>query len=98
MTKLEEVARAISIDLGEDPDALDVLIRGRDGKRPHWEGFESTARAAIEAMREPTEDMLDASWKLTGESREMRARVHASVRRHHAAMIDAILSNTKEGG
>ena len=59
-TKVEQVARAISIDLGEDPDARDVLILGRDGKRPHWEGFESTARAAIEAMRTPTEAMRRA--------------------------------------
>ena len=57
---VERVARAISIDLGEDPDAPDVLIRGRPGTRPHWEGYESTALAAITAMREPTEEMRQA--------------------------------------
>lgn len=44
---LEVMARAISIDLGEDPDALDVLIYDRPGKRPHWEGYESAAEASL---------------------------------------------------
>lgn len=46
---LEVMARAISIDLGEDPDALDVLIHDRPGTRPHWEGYESAAQAALTA-------------------------------------------------
>lgn len=49
------------------------------------------ARAAIEAMREPTEEMLDAFWNQTGESREMRSRVHSRARRYHEAMIDAAI-------
>lgn len=46
-TMVERVARAICLDLGEDPDALDVLIKDREGRRPRWEGYESTARAVI---------------------------------------------------
>jgi len=35
----------------------------------------------------PTEEMLDAYWDQTGESREMRARTHVSMRRYYAAML-----------
>ncbi|MDO6966930.1 hypothetical protein [Rhizobium alvei] len=38
---------------------------------------------------EPTEEMLDAYWKLTGESKEMRARTHAYMRRYYKAMLAA---------
>lgn len=48
-----------------------------------------TARKAIEAMREPSEEMLDAYWHQTGESKEMRLRTHAYMKRYFAAMIDA---------
>ena len=60
-------------------NALDVL------------SYEDAARAAIQAMREPTDEMLDAFWNQTGESREMRSRVHSRARRYHEAMIDAAL-------
>ena len=89
MTKLEEVARAIALDLGENPDELSVLIQGREGKRPIWEGFESTARAAIEALRQPTPDMYHAA---------VMTHVHENGGIEHSpglswkAMIDAILS------
>ena len=54
----------------------------------------------LRALREPTEAMLDASWKLTGESKEMRPRTHAHYKRHWQAMIDAALSTatSDEGG
>jgi hypothetical protein len=46
-TKIEEVARAIMEDSGG----------GRDRPDFNWRYYESAARAAIEAMREPTEAM-----------------------------------------
>ncbi len=46
---VEAVARAICADLGDLPDSPGVLIRGREGTRPNWEGYESTAEAAISA-------------------------------------------------
>ena len=52
---IERVARAICASLDEDPDAADTPyeIRG-------WRLHQSTARAAIAAMREPTEAMIGA--------------------------------------
>lgn len=47
---IEVMARAMCLDLGEDTDALNVLIRDRPGTRPHWEGYESTAEAALSAL------------------------------------------------
>lgn len=47
---------------------------------------------------EPTEAMLDAVWHQTGESTEMRSRVHASFRRYWSAMIAAAHPSTQEGG
>ena len=38
---------------------------------------------------EPTEAMLDAYWKQTGESKEMRSRTHAYMRRYWSAMLAA---------
>lgn len=48
--------------------------------------LEVYARAAIEAMAEPTTEMLDVYWHQTGESKEMRDRTHAYMRRCFAAM------------
>lgn len=57
----ERVARALC---AEDPDETDARI-GDDGRHypdgePHWKAWTSDARAAIEAMREPTPRMAVA--------------------------------------
>lgn len=39
--------------------------------------------------KEPTETMLDAFWDQTGESREMRSRVHSRARRYYVAILAA---------
>jgi len=52
-------------------------------------------RAYIEARglalvpKVATEEMLDASWALTGESSHMRSRVHSRMNRHYNAMLAA---------
>ncbi len=51
---IEAVARAICADLGDLPDSPGVLIRGREGERPNWEGYETTARAAILSHQKTT--------------------------------------------
>lgn len=38
---------------------------------------------------EPTEAMLEASWRLTGESYAMQGRTFAHYKRHYAAMLKA---------
>lgn len=48
-------------------------------------------KVVLREMRDPSESMLDASWRAAGESKEMRARTHAHYKRHWAAMVDAAL-------
>jgi len=59
----------------------------------HRLAFSTPAASEVEGWKlvpiEPTEAMLDASWKLTGESKEMRARVHDRYKRHYQAMLAA---------
>lgn len=66
---VERVARAICRAVGQDPDGLvgdpkvpPVPLHGTLTVKflPLWKHFEPSARAAIEAMREPTEAMLMA--------------------------------------
>ena len=98
---IEIMARAISLDLGEDPDARDVLIRGRPGERPHWEGFESAAEAALTALeasgravvpREPTEDMI-----LAGTREIMSPSPQTDAREAWEAMLAASPSPPMKG-
>ncbi len=56
MNMLERVARGICESLGHDPDCNSL-------GRPEWPSYLSVARAAIEAMREPTEEMAKAGGK-----------------------------------
>ena len=57
---IERVARAICVVQGHDPDEPSWRIVGRAGLRPAWESYEPEARAALTAMRKPTEAMLQA--------------------------------------
>lgn len=57
MTEMvEKVARIICIADGGDPD----ISLGGDGQNFLWHEYERTARAAIEAMMEPTWQMCSA--------------------------------------
>lgn len=53
-----------------------------------------SAIAILDLMREPTDAMLDAYWRQTGESKEMRSRTHAYMRRYFSAMINAALKES----
>ena len=79
MTKIEEVARAIAKAHHSD-----------DGDWIAWTG---EARAAIEAMREPTPEITKAVCEtLDGPNKDKaRARIGAWLEAHHAA-IDAALA------
>jgi hypothetical protein len=68
MMMVERVARAMCVAVGHDPDSdwrnggdamLGVEIPASRAQR--WRLYEAQARAAIEAMREPTPAMLEAS-------------------------------------
>lgn len=83
MTMIEQVARALAF-ASLDPEtrvAVDM-----DKHFPFVRDFYmAQARAAIQAMREPTEEMLDRAptWR-------------DDAARYHRAMIDAALSETSE--
>ncbi|MGW9332726.1 hypothetical protein [Bosea sp. NPDC055594] len=58
---IERVARAICIATGLEPDRKNRSSDEGDGTAPHdlaWHAFQPEARAAILAMREPSDAML----------------------------------------
>ena len=79
MTKLEEVALAI----------------GRVLEDAHEMACKEAARAAIEAMREPTEAMMDAGWNAQPED-DIDGPLSVSVRAPYRAMIDAALGEEEK--
>ena len=76
MNQKERVARAIAVELSRGPLKPHLHLSGR---------LEEVARAAIQAMREPTEEMLRASVRV--------GWVHGGHRAHWEAMIDAALKD-----
>ena len=58
-SKLEEIARALCKKRGEIPDRR-IQEYGRTSySYPAWEDFREDAVAALEAMKNPTEEMID---------------------------------------
>ena len=84
MTKIEEVARAIDHELEGPINNQDALRQQRQ-----WELSKRLARAAIEAMREPSEAMMLA-WLTQQEYGDSKTLMRAK----HSAMIDAALKET----
>jgi len=81
VTKLEEVSRAICC-----PRQKCAL--GLDGKRcPGAEGCKFQARTVMEALRKPSEVMLDAGWDAGAGRFETPPTVEAA----WSAMVDAAL-------
>ena len=96
---VERVARAICVG---DPDgtyrrlvACDPPLLGRFGvirsnvETPNWEMYVDKACAAIVAMREPTEKMIDAGFK------EQQIVLSKPIEGLWQAMIDAALEEKK---
>jgi hypothetical protein len=67
MDMIERVARAICRSRNEDPDGP-LGLRGPVFNGPYWMYYVQDARAAIEAMREPTPSMIDAAYEWTTDS------------------------------
>ncbi len=62
MSKVEEVARAMCIDAGEDPDTPTPHNKHVDFL---WQHYRRSAKAAIEALKKPTPAMqlaVSAQW------------------------------------
>lgn len=101
MTMIERVARAICQANQMDPDSKSHI----NGNAWHWEDYAKDARAAIEAMRDPTEAMKVACWPNhhpwgknapdPTERPEMVRQMDADVTADWQAMIDAALLETK---
>lgn len=63
MSVVERVARAIDVADGRDPDApANIRYPGGYPEGVSWKKQIPRARAAIEAMREPTDEMELAGW------------------------------------
>lgn len=61
-SKLEQVARAICLSFDFNP--LERLACGEEVIW-RWEAYLPAARAALDAVEEPTEGMLEAAWQAT---------------------------------
>lgn len=55
---VERVARAMCVANGWDPDKDDEVLAPEGAL--NWNLYEKHARAAVEAMREPTADLVDS--------------------------------------
>ncbi len=91
---IERVARAIVAGISAaTKDNHDIVLSEEDGKVlvDGWCDYKVVARAAISAMREPTEAMIDA-----GKSQDCVPdwNDQASAGQHWAAMISAALKET----
>lgn len=79
---VERVARALSIADGNHPDACS----NDEEEQPMWTLYLKDARAAIEAMRQPTDEMIND---------EDLPYSPAETRQFWQALIDAALSPAK---
>lgn len=78
---VERVARAIARASNDDPDGLTGSLLNEDER--YWQHYVKQARAAIEAMREPTKDMRSAAAYYLGQT--------IDISELYSAMIDAAL-------
>jgi len=93
---IERVARAILS--GHNWAAGDLAPNGFDEMTAHWqEAYRAMARAAIEAMREPTPEMVADGVKAAWREPNPPQIVEDQVRKIHRAMIAAALSTSKRG-
>lgn len=83
-TDLERESSDLRAQCGGMQMEIDELRAAQTAPQPEQSGL----------PLEPTEAMLDAYWEQTGESVEMRTRVHSRARKLYAAMARAALSPT----
>lgn len=82
MTMLEKIARAICKARGNDPDAGANIFYKSTQLPAQWQTFEKEARAALEAMRDPTPEMVLIFPHAEG---------RVTYKEVYSAMIDAVL-------
>ena len=88
MDMVERVARAIclahAIDSGYSRGCAEASVD------VEWKAWVVEARAAIAAMREPTEEMVDAGWQTSDDV------VWMALKEAWPAMIDAALTSSEK--
>lgn len=98
MSKIEEVARALCRQEGEDPD---LSTPYHPTVKHLWEHYIPSARATIEAMRKPTPQMLAAGWAEITTAKKVagiaRLGPGPGLSDGYRAMIDAALSEEVAG-
>jgi len=87
---IKRVARVLCSFRGLNPDAEADSLRG---KFYAWEAFIPQARAVIEALREPTEEMISAMCKPVGPGKSLLENDKAAARVYWHRMIDAALKD-----
>lgn len=92
MSMVEKVAKAICVALGDFPDA-ELTYEGKP-IGPAWKRYNDAARAALEALRVPSDEMVKA-W--CDEWHEGVGTIYLDelMRRGHAAAITAALGETE---
>lgn len=80
---IERVARALATDMEFEPDEI-VSSFNPKFRVPRWMTFVDHARAAINAIREPSEVMVEAAWPNI---------MHENARDVWQDMVDAALGN-----
>lgn len=101
MDMVERVARALCKADGKNPDALepgdafgtDGHMRNGDPAHSLWREWNERAVAAIEAMREPTDEMIEA-----GVTADFGKNLGERVTFAHQAMINAALQKETPAG
>lgn len=103
---VERVARALASSHGTNPDdtAMELMVFYRSGKQvrisfdaddaqpwPIWKLWEMRARAAIEAMREPTDEQINKGALAAWSNEPLPAWYFDILKRGYLAVIDAAL-------
>lgn len=84
MTMIEQVARVLIQHEWENTDKACCSLTKEEYELYHWKSKQGEARAAIEAMREPSDEML-------GTAMSYVPRVKANLKFDWQAMIDKAL-------
>jgi hypothetical protein len=99
MTGIERASRALCAVDGLDPDEdwttddqTQIQIAIPKGERQRWRLYARKARVAIEAIREPTEAMVDAGGQIEVPAGDYNYSIGGIAREVWSTMIDSALN------
>jgi len=106
MTRLEQLARAMCRACGDDPDAIGYVPHSlypvMDHAFPRWQSYTGAVERFISALREPTDDMIQAGDDaMDWDSSDVNCSYYVHYRDGDAAkswraMIDYVLKEAEE--